>query len=257
MLIRIFWVFADLISLPCFLEEKPEQNDYERKRLQNIRDMAKEKKKFKANLKASAKALKQALKRKSQANYFASLPLIKCDFCKRSYKRPHDLEKHKRIVHKFKQNKIKSDVYFECNIQTGLGQGTLGIDKICLEKFKTYDMIKEHIAQNHTFTCSACNESFKSKYKEKIHNCFPFKCDCGKQFKTKEDLTAHNCHKCKYCDELFPNASLMNKHKGRHYNHKTGVYESNPVRQVPLNIWTKRLYAKTRTSDSCESEVLG
>ena len=41
-------------------------------------------------------------------------------------------------------------------------------------KFKTYDMIKEHIAQNHTITCSACNESFKTKYEEKRHNCFPF-----------------------------------------------------------------------------------
>ena len=218
MLIRIFWVFADLISLPCFLEEKPEQNDYERKRLQNIRDMAKEKKKFKSNLKASAKALKQALKRKSQSNYFASLPLIKCDFCKRSYKRPHDLEKHKRIAHKFKTKKIKSEFYFVCN------------DKTCSENFKTYDMIKEHIAQSHNFTCSACKESFKSKVKENRHNCLLFKCDCRKKFKTEQDLKAHDCHKCKYCDELFPNAVLVNKHKRRHFNHKNGKYELDLVR---------------------------
>ena len=184
--------------------------------------MAKEKKKFEANLKASAKALKQALKRKSQA----SRPFIKCDLCEKSYKSPNVLENHKRKVHKFKPPKIKSEVYFECR------------DKKCSEKFKTYNMIKKHIEQNHTFTCSARNESFKTKYEEKMHNCFPFKCDCGKKFKEKEDLAVHNCYKCKYCDELFPNASLMSKHKGRHYNHKTGVYESNPVRQVPLNIWT-------------------
>ena len=211
---RFLGVFADLIIITCFLEEKPELNDYERNRLKNIRDMAKEKKKFEANLKASAKALKQALKKKSQA----PRPLVKCDFCKRTFQTPNALTKHKRTVHKAKPQKIKSEVYFEC------------MDKTCSEKFKTYNMIKKHIEQNHTFTCSACNESFKTKYEEKMHNCFPFKCDCGKKFKDKEDLTVHNCHKCKYCDELFPNAVLMNKHKRRHFNHKNGRYELDLVR---------------------------
>ena len=177
-------------------------NDYERKRLQNIQDMAAEKKKFMANLKTSTKTLKQALKRKSQA----PRPLIKCEFCKRNYQIPQALEKHKRLVHKHKLKKIKSEFYFECN------------DKTCSEEFKTYDMIKEHIAQSHTFTCSACNESFKTKQQEKVHNCRPILCDCGKKIKTEQDLAAHVCHKCKYCDELFRNVSLLNAHEAKHLN---------------------------------------
>ena len=211
---RFLGVFADLISITCFLEEKPELNDYEKNRLKNIREMAKEKKKFEANLKASAKALKQALKKKSQA----PRPLVKCDFCKRTFQTPNALTKHKRTVHKAKPQKFKSEVYFEC------------MDKTCSEKFKTYNMIKKHIEQNHTFTCSACNESFKTKSKEKTHSCFPFLCNCGKKFKTEQDMAAHTCHKCKYCDELFPNAVLMNKHKKRHFNHKNGRYELDLVR---------------------------
>ena len=221
---RFLGVFADLISITCFLEEKPELNDYEKNRLKNIREMAKEKKKFEANLKASAKALKQALKKKSQA----PRPLVKCDFCKRTFQTPNALTKHKRTVHKAKPQKFKSEVYFEC------------MDKTCSEKFKTYNMIKKHIEQNHTFTCSACNESFKTKYKEKIHNCFPFLCDCGKKFKTETDMAAHNCHKCKYCDELFPTKHAVLKHQPGHYDYKTGKYESHlsrQSRQESLNIW--------------------
>ena len=111
--------------------------------------MAKEKKKFEANLKASAKALKQALKKKSQAPRL----LIKCDYCKKVFKLQHSLEKHKRLWHKetIKTGKIKSEFYFEC------------IDSTCVEKFKTYNMIKEHIGFNHTFACTNCNETFNYK----------------------------------------------------------------------------------------------
>ena len=172
--------------------------------------MAKEKKKFKANLKASAKALKQALKRKSQA----PRPFIKCDFCEITFQTPNALTKHKRIVHKAKPKKIKSEVYFECR------------DKTCSEKFKTYNKIKEHIAQNHTFTCSACNESFKTKYEEKMHVCKPFLCDCGKKFKTQQDVAAHEHHKCKYCDQPFPSKHAVIKHQPGHFDPKTGKYES-------------------------------
>ena len=189
-------------------------NDYERKRALNIRDMAEVKKKFKDDLKASKNALKQVLKKKSQA----PRPMIKCEFCERHYKIPLTLEKHQRLVHKHKLKNMKSEVYFEC------------MKERCAESFKTYDMIKEHIAQSHNFTCSACKESFKSKIKENRHNCLPFKCDCRKKFKTEQDLKAHDCHKCKYCDELFPNAVLMNKHKKRHFNHKNGRYELDLVR---------------------------
>ena len=217
------------------------QNDYETKRLQNI---AEAKEKFKDNLKASAKALKQALKRKAQA----SRPLLNCMYCKRTFKRPDAVEKHKRVVHNIKPPKIeiKSEVYFECNVQTGLRQGNLGMGKICLEKFKTYDMIKEHIAQNHTITCSACNESFKTKYKEKLHNCRPFECGCGTKFKNEQDLKAHICHKCLYCDKLFPYAAAEKAHRGRHFNNKTGEFESELFRQEPLNIWTRKaIYFRT------------
>ena len=129
---------------------------------------------------------------------------------------------------KFKPKKIKSEVYFECR------------DKTCSENFNTYDMIKEHIAQNHTFTCSACNESFKTKYKEKLHNCRPFECGCGTKFKNEQDLKAHICHKCLYCDKLFPYAAAEKAHRGRHFNNKTGEFESELFRQEPLNIWTRK-----------------
>ena len=185
--------------------------------------MAKEKKKFEANLKASAKALKQALKKKSQA----PRPLIKCDFCERTFQTPNALTKHKRIAHKVKPKKIKSEVYFEC------------MDKTCSEKFKTYNMIKKHIEQNHTFTCSACNKSFKTKYKEKLHNCRPFECGCGTKFKNEQDLKAHVCYKCPYCDKLFPYSAAEKTHRGRHFNRKTGDFESELFGQEPLNVWTR------------------
>ena len=208
------------------------QNDYESKRLQNI---AEAKKKFIDNL----KALKQGLKRKSEV----SRPLLNCIYCNRTFKIPKYLEAHKRFVHNINLPKIeiKSEVYFECNVQTGLRQGSLGIGKICLEKFKTYDMIKEHIAQNHNFTCSACNESFKTKYKEKIHNCRPFECGCGTKFKNEQDLNAHVCYKCPYCDKLFPYSWAEKSHRGRHFNKKTGDFEFELFGQDPLNIWTRGL----------------
>ena len=206
------------------------QNDYETKRLQNI---AEAKEKFIDNL----KAIKQGLKRKSQV----SRPLLNCTYCKRTFKHPDALAKHKRVVHNIGNQKIeiKSEVYFECNVKTGLRQGTLGIGVICLEKFKTYDMIKEHIAQNHTFTCSACNKSFKTKYKEKLHNCRPFECGCGTKFKNEQDLKAHVCYKCPYCDKLFPYSAAEKTHRGRHFNRKTGDFESELFGQEPLNVWTR------------------
>ena len=209
------------------------QNDYETNRLQNI---AEAKEKFIDNL----KAIKQGLKRKSQV----SRPLLNCTYCKRTFKRPKALETHKRYIHNIGPQKIeiKSEVYFECNVQTGLRQGTLGIGKICLEKFKTYNMIKEHIAQNHNITCSACNKSFKTKYKEKLHNCRPFECGCGTKFKNELDLKAHVCHKCPYCDKLFPYSAAEKAHRGRHFNKKTGDFESQLFGQDTLNIRTRGLY---------------
>ena len=218
-----------ILNLPRFLEDPPEPNDYEMKRLQNIKSMAKEKKLFKANLKVSANALKKELRRKYQCDK----PLIKCDLCKRSYKSPNFLEKHKRLVHKVKPKKIKSEVYFECR------------NKTCSEKFKTYNMIKEHIEKNHTFTCSACNESFKTKYKEKSHNCFPFICDCRKKFKNEQDLAAHDCHRCKYCNEAFRSKEAVMKHQPRHFNSYSGVYDLDLSRQEPLNIWTRNVSSAT------------
>ena len=211
------------------------ENDYERKRMQNILEMAEEKKKFKENLKASAKALKQALKTKNKQT------VLKCHLCSRNYKHPGALLRHKRDVHNIKPKKIeiKSDVYFECNAKTGIKQG---MSTICTATFRTYDMIKEHIAQNHTVTCSACNESFKTKQQEKMHNCFPFRCDCGRKFKNEQNLTAHECLRCKYCDELLPHATAEKAHRERHFNKDTRDYETDLIRQETLNIWTRRLH---------------
>ena len=189
---------------------------------------------FKDNLKDSAKALKETLKRKNKDK-----PFLKCLLCSKNYTQTAALERHKRVVHNIKPQKIESELYFECTNQTGLGQGTLGIEKICLEKFKTYDMIKEHIAQNHTFTCSDCNKSFKTKYKEKLHNCRPFECGCGTKFKNEQDLKAHVCYKCPYCDKLFPYSAAEKTHRGRHFNRKTGDFESELFGQEPLNVWTR------------------
>ena len=103
---------------------KLQKNDYERKRMQNIIEMAE----FKDNLKNSAKALKQTLKRKNKDK-----PFLKCLLCSKNYTQTAALERHNRVVHniKLKPQKIKSELYFECTIQTGLGQGALGIHKIC------------------------------------------------------------------------------------------------------------------------------
>ena len=181
-------------------------NDYERKRMQNIIEMAE----FKDNLKNSAKALKQTLKRKNKDK-----PFLKCLLCSKNYTQIAALERHKRVVHniKLKPQKIKSELYFECTIQTGLGQGALGIHKICLEKFKTYDMIKEHIAQNHNITCSACNESFKTKHEEKKHNCFPF-------LKKWVGLEANE--KCAICDDEFADEKELKDHVNKIHRLSTG-----------------------------------
>merc|ERR1719491_592938 len=98
-------------------------------------------------------------------------------------------------------------------------------------------MIKEHIEKKHTFTCSACNESFKTKYKKKMHNCFPFLCDCRKKFKTEQDLAAHECHKCKYCNEPFRSKEAVKKHQPRHFNSYSGVYDLDLSR--PENGWVE------------------
>ena len=211
------------------------KNDYERKRMQNILEMAE----FKKNLKDSAKTLKQALKTKRKQN------VLKCDLCSRIYKHSGTLLRHKRDVHNIK---IKTEVqaaeeYFQCSEQIPFTN-----NKKCSEKFETYDMIKDHIAQNHTFTCSECNESFKTKQQEKMHNCFPFRCGCGKKFKNEQDLTAHECFRCKYCDERFPNARAENAHRKRHFNDETRGYETDFLRQETLNIWTRRLYKVCSTS---------
>ena len=100
------------------------------------------------------------------------------------------------------------------------------------------NITKEHIAQNHTFTCDDCNESFRTVQKEKSHFCRSFHCECGAKFKEEEDLTAHECHRCKYCDEPFPNSTRLLKHTRAHLNVNTGDYESRILRQEPLNIWT-------------------
>merc|ERR1719266_1651166 len=137
---------------------------------------------------------------------------------------------HKRDVHDIKPQEIKTEVqaaeeYFQCSEKIPFTN-----NKECSEKFETYDMIKDHIAQNHTFTCSECNESFKTKQQEKMHNCFPFRCGCGKKFKNEQDLTAHECFRCKYCDERFPNARAENAHRKRHFNEETGDYETDFLR---------------------------
>ena len=56
--------------------------------------------------------------------------------------------------------------------------------------------------------------------------------------KEEEDLNAHECHRCKYCDEPFPNKARLLKHTRAHLNVNTGDYESKILRQEPLNIWT-------------------
>lgn len=193
------------------------ENDYEKKRLQNI---AEAQKLFKDNLKASAKALKGNKSKPSRL-------LIKCDYCKKVFKLQHSLEKHKRLWHKETINtgKIKSEFYFEC------------IDSTCFEKFKTYNMIKEHIGFNHTFACTSCNETFNYKeynsrpgQREKIHKCRPFKCECGAKFKNEEDLIAHDCHRCKYCNKPYPSKAALTKHTRAHRNVNTGSYESKLLR---------------------------
>ena len=191
-------------------------NDYERKRMQNILEMAE----FKDNLKNSAKALKQTLKRKNKDK-----PFLKCLLCSKNYTQIAALERHKRVVHniKLKPQKIKSELYFECTIQTGLGQGALGIHKICLEKFKTYDMIKEHIAQNHNITCSACNESFKTKHEEKRHNCFPF-------LKKWVGLEANEI--CAICDDEFADEKELKGHVNKIHRLSTG--QKKPSRSAPI-----------------------
>ena len=222
---------------------KLQKNDYERKRMQNILEMAE----FKKNLKDSSKALKETLKTKSKQT------VLKCHLCSRIYKQPGALLRHKRDVHNIKLDyikpqeiepqKIKTEEYFQCNEQIPFTN-----NKECSEKFETYDMIKDHIAQNHTFTCSVCNESFKTKQHEKMHKCFPFQCNCGRKFKNEQDLTAHECFRCKYCDERFPNARAENAHRKRHFNEETGDYETDFLRQETLNILTRRIYKVCSTS---------
>ena len=71
-----------------------------------------------------------------------------------------------------------------------------------------------------------------------MHICKPFLCDCGKKFKTEQDVAAHEHHKCKYCDQPFPSKDAVRKHQPGHFDSKTGKYESYISRQKPLNIWT-------------------
>ena len=218
---------------------KLQKNDYERKRMQNILEMAE----FKKNLKDSATTLKQELKTKSKQT------VLKCHLCSRIYKQSGALLRHKRDVHNIKTDihniktqKIKTEVqaaeeYFQCSEKIPFTN-----NKECSEKFETYDMIKDHIAQNHTFTCSTCGESFKTKQQEKMHICLPFQCGCGKKFNNEQDLTAHECFRCKYCDERFTNTRAENAHRKRHFNEETSNYETDFLRQKTLNIWTRRLY---------------
>ena len=191
-------------------------NEYEMQRLQNI---ARAQKLFKDNLQATSRALKGKKSKPSK-------PLIQCDYknCDYKWRLQNAYERHKRLVHKERVKTEKSEVYFEC-IST------------CPERFKTYNMTKEHIAQNHTFTCDDCNESFRTVQREKSHLCRSFHCECGAKFKEEEDLTAHECHRCKYCDEPFPNKARLLKHTRAHLNVNTGDYESKILRQEPLNIW--------------------
>jgi len=206
---------------------KLQKNDYERKRMQNILEMAE----FKKNLKDSATTLKQELKTKSKQT------VLKCHLCSRIYKQSGALLRHKRDVHNIKTDihniktqKIKTEVqaaeeYFQCSEKIPFTN-----NKECSEKFETYDMIKDHIAQNHTFTCSTCGESFKTKQQEKMHICLPFQCGCGKKFNNEQDLTAHECFRCKYCDERFTNTRAENAHRKRHFNEETSNYETDFLR---------------------------
>ena len=209
-------------------------NDYERKRMQNIIEMAE----FKDNLKNSAKALKQTLKRKNKDK-----PFLKCVLCSKNYTQIAALERHKRVVHniKLKPQKIKSELYFECTIQTGLGQGALGIHKICSEKFKTYDMIKEHIARNHNITCTACNESFKTKHEEKRHNCFPF-------LKKWVGLEANEI--CAICDGEFADEKELKGHVNKIHLLSTG--QKKPSRSAPK---LKYVESESESDEESDEEV--
>ena len=207
-------------------------NDYERKRMQNIIEMAE----YKDNLKNSAKALKQTLKRKNKDK-----PFLKCLLCSKNYTQSAALERHKRVVHNIKPQKIESELYFECTIQTGLGQGTLGIEKICLETFKTYDMIKEHIARNHNITCSACNESFKTKHEEKRHNCFPF-------LKKWVELEANEI--CAICDNEFADEKELKGHVNKIHRLSTG--QKKPSRSAPK---LKYVESDSESDEESDEEV--
>ena len=51
-----------------------------------------------------------------------------------------------------------------------------------------------------------------SRQREKIHKCKPFQCECGTKFKNEQDLTAHDCHICKYCNKPYPSKAALTKH---------------------------------------------
>ena len=114
---------------------KLQKNDYERKRMQNILEMAE----FKKNLKDSATTLKQELKTKSKQT------VLKCHLCSRIYKQSGALLRHKRDVHNIKTDihniktqKIKTEVqaaeeYFQCSEKIPFTN-----NKECSEKFERF-----------------------------------------------------------------------------------------------------------------------